>query len=140
MSFSSIQHAITTHFATNWQNRLPVDYDNLPPNHKGNDDIWCRFYFDFSGGAQQSLGGTATHAWSGYIVVQLFVMKNIGADDAWDYAEHIRTIMQRRTLEFDTSGRIYTHTPTVKHAGDEPFQINVVTPFEARQLYDRISD
>ena len=44
-------------------------YDNLPPN-KGS-DIWCGFISIL---AARNAG--TTHAWSGYIVVQLFVIRN----------------------------------------------------------------
>lgn len=140
MSFSSINSAIETHFASHWQNRLPVDYPNLPANHTGNDALWCRFYILLDDGEQKSLGETAVHAWTGIACVQLFAKENTGIQSAIDYAEIIRGIMQRRTLTFDTTGKIYLLTPQIRDIGETPYQFNIITPFRVRQQFTKVAD
>lgn len=136
MSFSSIQSTIETYFAREWQNRIPLEFVNAPESHIDTDDYWCRLTVHVGSGSQISLGGTAHHKWGGVAIVQLFGPQYAGNRVITSYAEAVREILQRKTLTFDTTGKIFFGTPSLEPVPQSNYyQCNVSVTFDARQQF-----
>lgn len=129
MDFNQERQLIETRFATQWDERTPVDYANVaftPPALTDPLPYWARLTVRSGEGSQITLGENPEHRYVGLIYVQLFGPKNRGTKALRDYATIVAGIFTRYVEE-----GLICRTSYLQEIGETEgwYQINVVTPY-----------
>lgn len=123
MSISQLQHDIESYFSNNWI-ETPVIYQNMAYN-KLNEYIKLNI---LSGDRfQASLGGSVnTYRTPGIVIIQIFILKNIGIKRALDIVDLLITFLQSKVI-----GTVNFKTPYISFQNivDSFYQVNLTCPF-----------
>lgn len=128
MSYSDAYSAITSKFEDEWNDRIPVHWENVvfDPSDK---DAWISFYAMSGDSAQASIGGsTNVFRHAGVIVAQIFTAFNIGKPEILGHVDAFCAIFRNKVF-----ANIKTGAPNIVNVGIDQatgrYQVNVSIPY-----------